>query len=640
MIQRMNQQGDHTHDWDPQVTDDGVPTTLAEMRSKDFAHLIENLDGYLCELSSALIRGGLHTLGERYDGERLRDMVLALVRAPNLDVPSLRAAVADAVGLQLDELLEHLGARLDVNAPSLVDQPLASTTDALDAIDRLCVRLVERLQAVEWRLDARTETQLARDLFGTDGLHTDVLRSLRFIVDELVPNLAISARDEIGNVLRALDGAYVPAGPSGAPTRGMAHVLPTGRNFYAIDPRSMPSRSAWRVGQQLATELVERHVRDTGAYPRSVGLSIWGTSAMRTHGDDIAQVFALLGVRPVWQAESQRLIGTDIVPLAELGRPRVDVVCRISGFFRDAFPHVLGILDDAVSRVAALDESAADNPLRARVLADMARLEANGLDSAEAVRRARYRVFGSKPGTYGAGILPLIDEGNWQTGADFATAYVNWGGYAYTGDDYGIDARMEFQTVLARVEVAAKNQDNREHDIFDSDDYLQFHGGMIATIRALSGSAPRRYFGDTADPARVRVRDLKEEALRVFRTRVVNPKWIARIQEHGYKGALELAATVDYLFGYDATADVLDDWMYEEVTRTYVLDPAMQVFLERSNPWALKDMSARLLEAMDRGLWETPAEETRRAIEAAYLGAEEMLEGRAEGTPLVAGASR
>jgi cobaltochelatase CobN len=392
----------------------------------------------------------------------------------------------------------------------------------------------------------------------------------------------------------------------------------------------MPSRSAWRVGQQLATELVERHVRDTGGYPRSVGLSIWGTSAMRTHGDDIAQVFALLGVRPVWQAENQRLIGTDIVSLEELGRPRVDVVCRISGFFRDAFPHVLGILNDAVSRIAALEESAEDNPLRARVLSDAARLEATGLDPAAAERRALYRIFGSKPGTYGAGILPLIDEGNWQTGADFATAYVNWGGYAYTGEEYGIDARAEFETVLARVEVAAKNQDNREHDIFDSDDYLQFHGGMIATIRALSGSAPRRYFGDTADPARVRVRDLKEEALRVFRTRVVNPKWIARIQEHGYKGALELAATVDYLFGCDASADVLDDWMYEEVARAYVLDPDMQAFFGRSNPWALKDMSARLLEAMDRGLWEKPNAETRRAIEAAYLGAEELMEGRAE----------
>jgi cobaltochelatase CobN len=298
---------------------------------------------------------------------------------------------------------------------------------------------------------------------------------------------------------------------------------------------------------------------------------------------------------------------------------------------------VLGILDDAVRRVAERDEPPEHNPLRARYLADRARLTADGVTPEDAARRAGFRIFGSPPGTYGAGILPLIDAGNWQTGADFATAYVNWGGYAYSAEEYGIDARHEFETVLARVEVAAKNQDNREHDIFDSDDYLQFHGGMIATIRALSGSAPRRYFGDSADPDRVRMRDLKEEALRVFRTRVVNPKWIARIQEHGYKGALELAATVDYLFGYDATADVLDDWMYEEVTRAYVLDEQMQAFFARSNPWALQDMSARLLEAMDRGLWERPTEDTRRAIERAYLGAEELLESRAEDA-LTAGA--
>jgi cobaltochelatase CobN len=207
---------------------------------------------------------------------------------------------------------------------------------------------------------------------------------------------------------------------------------------------------------------------------------------------------------------------------------------------------------------------------------------------------------------------------------------VAWGGYAYTGDDFGVDAQTEFETVLGRVQVAAKNQDNREHDIFDSDDYLQFHGGMIATIRALSGSAPRRYFGDTSDPARATVRDLKQEALRVFRTRVVNPKWIESITRHGYKGALELAATVDYLFGYDATSDVLDDWMYEEVTRAYIADPAMQAFFARSSPWALKDMSARLLEAVDRGLWEQPSAAARATLEAAYLSADTALETRTE----------
>jgi cobaltochelatase CobN len=290
--------------------------------------------------------------------------------------------------------------------------------------------------------------------------------------------------------------------------------------------------------------------------------------------------------------------------------------------------------------VSELDEPPTDNPLRARYLADRTRLLASGLEAEVAGRRARFRVFGSKPGTYGAGILPLIDEGNWQSTADFATAYLNWGGYAYTGDDYGVDARAEFESVLGRVQVAAKNQDNREHDIFDSDDYLQFHGGMIATIRALSGTAPRRYFGDTSDPARAQVRDLKQEALRVFRTRVVNPKWIENITRHGYKGALELAATVDYLFGYDATSDVVDDWMYEEVARTYVADPAMQSFFNRSNPWALKDVSARLLEAIGRGLWQQPSDEARQLLQQAYLSAETALEGRAETTAEPVGSVR
>ncbi|MHB8577573.1 MAG: cobaltochelatase subunit CobN, partial [Dehalococcoidia bacterium] len=342
----------------------------------------------------------------------------------------------------------------------------------------------------------------------------------------------------------------------------------------------------------------------------TVGLSIWGTSAMRTHGDDIAEVFALLGVRPRWQAENHRLVGVEVVPLDELGRPRIDVVCRISGFFRDAFPGIIAALDEAVRTVTALDESEEQNFVRKHVLAQRRTIVEQGGTADEAVRRAGYRVFGCKPGTYGAGILPLIDAGNWEGATDFAEAYVNWGGYAYTAEEYGVDARREFETRLAGVQIAAKNQDNREHDIFDSDDYLQYHGGMIATIRALTGAMPRRYFGDSSDPSRAAVRDLKEEALRVFRTRVINPKWLASIQRHGYKGGLELAATVDYLFGYDATADVLEDWVYARLTDAYVLNQEIVDFLERSNPWALRDIASRLLEAIDRGMWMDPSEET------------------------------
>jgi cobaltochelatase CobN len=408
----------------------------------------------------------------------------------------------------------------------------------------------------------------------------------------------------------------------------MAHILPTGRNFYAVDPQAIPSQAAWRIGQQLADELIARYQAEEKGYPESVGLSIWGTSAMRTHGDDIAQCLALLGVRPVWQAESRRVVSFEMIPLEILGRPRIDVLMRISGFFRDAFPHLLELLDQAVRQVALLDEPPEQNFVRKHFLQDLAGQLAAGQNDEAALRRASFRLFGSKPGAYGAGILPLINEQNWQDEADFARAYVNWGGYAYGEHVYGEDAREEFKTVLGGVQVAVKNQDNREHDIFDSDDYLQYHGGMIATIRALNGRNPKSYFGDNSNPERAEVRTLQQEAQRVFRSRVVNPKWIEGIRRHGYKGALELAATVDYLFGYDATAQVVEDWMYEQTAQTYALDPAIQAFFQQSNPWALQSITERLLEAAQRGMWAEPQAETLARLQQLYLEIDGELEGR------------
>jgi cobaltochelatase CobN len=410
----------------------------------------------------------------------------------------------------------------------------------------------------------------------------------------------------------------------------MAHILPTGRNFYSVDPRSLPSQAAWRVGRQLAQEVLQRYLKEAGRYPESVSISVWGTSAMRTHGDDAAEILALLGVRPVWQPENRRITGVEVVPLAELGRPRIDVTTRISGFFRDAFPQLIQLIDQAVNAVIALDEPPDQNFVRKHYLAELVAKSAAGADPRQVERSARYRVFGSKPGTYGAGILPLINEKNWKDEADFAEAYVNWGGYAYTAEQGGVDARPEFRRRLASVEVALHNQDNREHDIFDSDDYLQFHGGMIATIRSLTGRKPRHYFGDTHNPDRTVVRDLKEEALRVFRSRVVNPKWLESIRRHGYKGGLECTATVDYLFGFDATADIMEDWMYAEVAQRYALDPVMQAFFQESNPWALNAVAERLLEAAQRRMWAAPDPEILAVLREAYLQSETALEARGE----------
>ncbi len=625
--------GDHKHDWDDDMTPEGVPVSMTEMDGKDVAHLIEDIDGYLCELGAAQIRNGLHTLGAMPTGDALIDMLQSLTRLPNVSILGLPVALATLFQFDWTELQTNKGRKIASASAHFLDlagRPVVTAADALEVIDELGNHLFR--VAKQHRFDPQHIDQI---LFETLGMNpstaelTDIHQILTFVCEQLLPNLA-RTDEEITNLLHGLSGGYVPAGPSGAPTRGMAHILPTGRNFYAVDPRALPSQAAWQVGQQLANEVLKRHQKETGRYPENVGISIWGTSAMRTSGDDVAEILALLGMRPIWQAESRRVVDLEVISLAELGRPRIDVTTRISGFFRDAFPHLIELLDDAVQRVIALNEPLEQNFVRKHYLADLAELQTQNMPIEEAEERASYRIFGAAPGSYGAGILPLINEKNWHTDTDFAQAYVNWGGYAYSGTAQGTDARQEFKQRLAGVEIALHNQDNREHDIFDSDDYLQFHGGMIATIRSLTGQQPKHYFGDSQNPAQPVVRDLKEEALRVFRSRVVNPKWLESIQRHGYKGGLELTATVDYLFGYDATANVMDDWMYQKVSETYALDPAIQQFFADNNPWAMNAIAERLLEAAQRGMWANPSPEMLDQLRAVYLRSEEALEIRSE----------
>jgi cobaltochelatase CobN len=524
---------------------------LDEAPTEDtFDDILLHVDGYLCSLKDAQIRGGLHTLGQPPEGDALTDLILAVTRLDQGATPSLRTTVAKELGLNPEDPRD------------------------LDAIEARCRE----------RVDQRDRSD----------------ETIAWVEDWLKPRLA-QTTDELTNLLHGLDGGFVPAGPSGALTRGGAHVLPTGRNFYALDPNAVPTELAWEVGQRLADALIARHLDDTGGYPKTVGLVLWGTALLRTQGDDIAEALALLGVRPVWEAESRRIKGLEIIPDVELGRPRIDVTLRISGFFRDAFPQLVRLFDDAVHLVARQEGSPItdDDP----------------------------RCFGPAPGAYGAGILQVLEQGNWRSDEDLAAVYMAWSGHAYTTQDFGVPAVDAMRRRFAAIDVAVKNQDNREHDIFDSDDYLQEHGGMVATIRSLTGRDPLAYFGDSADPSRPVVRSLAEEAARVVRTRVVNPKWIEAMRRHGYKGAFEMAATVDYLFGYDATARVVDDWMYERVTQAYVADPATREFFAESNPWALKSIAERLLEAVDRGLWDA-SEQARKTLQQALLEAEGWEEGR------------
>ncbi|MET9648481.1 cobaltochelatase subunit CobN [Streptomyces syringium] len=554
-----------------------------------FDDFLLHVDGWLCEVKDAQIRDGLHVLGGAPTGEARVNLVLSILRARQIwggtaALPGLR----EALGL---------------------DESAATRTTADEAEERARA-LVQAMEDARW--DPAAVAAVARE-------HGEqVAAILDFAAREVVPRLAATT-DEIDHAVHALNGGFVPAGPSGSPLRGLVNVLPTGRNFYSVDPKAVPSRLAWETGQALADSLLQRYRTDHGDWPKSVGLSLWGTSAMRTSGDDVAEALALMGVRPLWDDASRRVNGLEPIPLAELGRPRIDVTLRISGFFRDAFPHVIGLLDDAVRLAAALDEPADDNYVRAHAQADLAE---HGDE-----RRATTRIFGSRPGTYGAGLLQLIDSRDWRTDADLAEVYTVWGGYAYGRELEGRPAREEMETAYKRIAVAAKNTDTREHDIADSDDYFQYHGGMVATVKALKGKAPEAYIGDSTRPETVRTRTLVEETSRVFRARVVNPRWIEAMRRHGYKGAFELAATVDYLFGYDATTGVVPDWMYDKLAQTYVLDPENRAFLQEANPWALHGIAERLLEAESRGMWAKPDAETLEGLRQAFLETEGNLEG-------------
>ena len=570
----------------------------------DEAAALGKLDNHLCELKELQIRDGLHIYGRSPRAGQLTDLLVALTRLPRGDgsgggASLIRALAADlGLGENFDPLDCELGAPWSGPKPEVLQGEGAWRTQG-DSVERLEV-LAQALVAGRRQADAAWQRTAA------------VLDS---IAQDLRPRVEACGPAEIASLLTGLDGRFVAPGPSGAPTRGRPDVLPTGRNFYSVDTRTVPTPAAWQLGWASAGRLVERHRQEQGEWPRALALSAWGTANMRTGGDDIAQALALLGVRPQWEQASGRVTGFEVLPVSVLGRPRIDVTFRISGFFRDAFPAQVDLLDSAIRAVAALDEPEAENPLAARVARDAAALRDNGEAETTARRRAACRVFGSKPGAYGAGLQALIDERGWRDEGDLARAYVAWGGYAYGDGAAGRAEHALFERRLAGVEAVVHNQDNREHDLLDSDDYYQFEGGLAVSVRHLSGDAPMVYHNDHSRPESPKVRRLEEEIARVVRARVVNPKWIRGVMRHGYKGAFEMAATVDYLFAFAATARAVGDHHFDAVYEAYLEDEAVRGFLEANNPAALGEIATRLIEAQERGLWRPRSNSARAALE-------------------------
>lgn len=413
------------------------------------------------------------------------------------------------------------------------------------------------------------------------------------------PRLAASGPAEIAALIAGLDGKFIAPGPSGAPSRGRLDVLPTGRNFYSVDSRAVPTPTAWELGKKSAESLVLRHLQDHGHHLRSVALSVWGTANMRTGGDDIAQAMALIGARPTWDPGSLRVSGYEIIPLAKLGRPRVDVTLRISGFFRDAFPAQIALFDRAIRAIGALDEPAEDNPIAAAMRADALGLIAGGQDEAA----AGHRIFGSKPGTYGAGLNAMIDSGAWSSKTDLANRALDWGQYAYGAKDAGTPQRDQLKARLSDIDAVIHNQDNREHDLLDSDNYYQFEGGLSAAAESLTGHKPAAYHNDHSRPERPLIRTLEEEISHVMRSRVVNPKWLAGMQRHGYRGAFEIIATVDFMFAFAATTGAVKSHHFDLAFEAFVEDDAVRDWLRSANAHGYAELIAKFNEARQRGLW-------------------------------------
>ena len=592
--------------------------SLAKQRSEpgqqlDIPLLLEQVETYLCELKEAQIRTGLHRLGEPAEPSKLAELLLAIARSPAPDRPGLTQWMATCLGLRCDPWCDEDGARLEPEDSHILQRCGCESPRRLsDAVEWIEAQATELLLVLTQDMNSAAGGDLTSLLpcFRKQLESSPLPDPLQFIKTDLWPRLTACAQRERDALLAAAHGQRVPAGPSGAPTRGRDDVLPTGRNFYSVDLRGLPTEAAWDLGRRSAEQLVELYELEEGEPLRHLALSVWGTATMRNGGEDIAQMFALLGIRPVWDGPTRRLVDLEVIPVSLLGRPRVDVTLRMSGLFRDAFPQLLGWVNRALEMVAALDETTQDNPLAALT-------RASGPQS---------RLFGSAPGAYGAGLQALIDSGQWERRDDLGEAYVAWSAWRYDGTATAHRDRDGLESALKSVQVVLHNQDNREHDLLDSDDYYQFQGGLSAAVSKVSGKTPSLMFADHSRRERLRIHALDREIDKVVRSRLLNPRWIEGMKQHGYKGAFEMGASLDYLFAYDATTGAVPDWCYEQIAERWLLDADVRAFLLKCNPWVLRDMAERCLEASTRQLWSDADPSQLDAIRTVLLDSERAVE--------------
>lgn len=593
---------------------------VREEDAADFDDYVSHLHTYLTDLKNMQMMTGLHIMGNPPVGEKLTEYLYALVRLENTDMPSLPKTLAQAYGYDYYELIDQ--------SSKLMPDGILSYGMLLDKINGQCLEIISLLQNNNFVVDEAKLRALSCVSCWGEAVQNDIVKIAGFICTKLYTSLQHTTWER-SNCIRALQAEYINPSAGGAPTSGGADILPTGRNFYGVDPQLLPTPIAWKIGSQMAEDVINKFVSEEGRYPESVGILLWATYNMRSNGQCMAEFMRLIGVRPVWQKGSQKVIDVEVIPLDELKRPRVDVTGRISSLFRDTLPGAVCWLDKAVQMVAELDESFEDNFVRKHVVEESKRLESEGADKEQAWRQASYRIFGDPPGCHGAGVSALLAARNWDNLGDIADVYVRWGGHVYGNGEKGNYRPDLFTSRMEKLEVTVSNIDNRETNLLNSDDYNAYRGGMIAAVRNFSGKMPKNYCSDSSDRQHVVIRTLDEEVKRLFRGEAINPKYIEGMKEFGYKGAGDLATYVDNCFQWDATSAVMEDWMYEKFAAKYALDEKMQEWFNKVNPWALRRIAEVLLEAEQRGLWQAK-EGTKQSLQELLLNIEGEIEERGD----------
>jgi cobaltochelatase CobN len=583
---------------------------------EDIDGCIDKLHAWVSRIQSSEISDGLHVFGMVPEGERKRNLIKVLVRVKNGEVPSLREGLCEAAGVELDTLL---------NEPAYLRSDGKTNAILLEELDETGRRIFEMWESLDYRENV-IDTLLENNLPKSDNSKMKLKECLRFVASEIVPRVE-KTENELLALRNGINGKFIEPGPSGPPTRGNAKILPTGRNFYSVEPGAIPTRAAWKVGVELGEQLLARYQEDEGCIPESITMLVYATEAMRTTGDDIAEIFYLLGLKPVWLGGSDRVIGVDVIPVSELGRPRIDITLRITGLFRDTFPNLIERVEDAINLVASLDETHEENYVKKHIDQVISEMVSAGEDEEQAYEDAVLRIFGCPPGTHGAGVKELVYAKKWDDKNDLSDVFTAWSGHAYGKKIHGEKHPQDFKRRLSMTDLVVKNESSIERDMLDSDDFYNYFGGLVAAVTIHTGSQKPSYLPNTSDKDHLDILSIHEEASRVMRARVDNPKWIEGLKKHGYKGAQEIAVMADVVFGWDATTDVIDDWMYSAIADRYVFNKENADWIQEVNLWALHTVAERLLEAHQRDMWHA-SEEQLSNLKDIYL----KMEGVAEET--------